>query len=531
MLPDLAPYLGRWIAIMHGKIVGVGHDAAEALHMAKRNRPKEMPQTLFVSPQLQVAHALTRYPLVRRTFDLAHRLQVKIYLVGGSVRDMLLGVETHDLDFAVEGDGLALARYVAGELKGAFVPLDARRQTGRVVLGRPPRRQVLDFASLRGTDLIADLRGRDFTINAIAVERTAEGGWQLLDPLNGYGDLMARRLRAASPTSFADDPLRTLRAVRMRVQFGCRLDEQSEKWLRTAVPLLHRVSAERIRDEWFKLLDLPVAADALLEMRRLGLLNAVAFPAAEIETALPPTRPFAIVAAVEQLLDALAGHACKDAVSEALCKPMHEVASQLHRRYADRICDERTYRALLKCGAFLHGVVGRGMSERSQIAADARRRWRLSNSEATLLRVVLTTCPRIAEMARQGTLSPRAIHRYFRQAGEYGVDAAFVALAEALALNGLDTKEWHSTAETTSALWQAFYLYHEQIVSPPPLLSGHDLIAILELEPGPSIGKLLAALREAQAAGKVNTRQEAIAYVQRLDLRTDANFIRANSRD
>lgn len=509
-LPELAPYLGRWVAVVRGRVVGVGRDAAEARHMAKRNRPKESPQVLFVSPQLQVTRALDRYPLVERAFDLAARLRMKVYLVGGSVRDMLLGAETHDLDFAVDGDGLTLARYVAGELGGAFVTLDVRRQTGRVVLGRPPDRQVLDFASLRGRDLLSDLRGRDFTINAIAVGRRKDGGWQLYDPLGGCTDLMARRLRVTSATSFADDPLRTLRAVRMRAQFGCLLDVQSEAWLRAAVPSLREVSAERIRDEWFKLLDLPGAADSLRELCRLGLWDAiVSSERSDVAAISLSEHSFAIVASVERLLDALAG---RERVGEGL-ESVQDVAPQLCSRYASFACDERTYRALLKCAALLCSV---GQGDPDLVAAMLGRRWRLSNGEVNMLRTVVTTWSCVADMARQGLPGPREIHRYFRQAGEYGVDAAFITLADCALSCSCETEGWRSMVETVGLLWQAYYRRRSQVVSPPPLLSGHDLIAALGLSPGPLIGELLTRLREEQAAGQVRTRQEALACARRM---------------
>ncbi|MBC8444720.1 MAG: CCA tRNA nucleotidyltransferase, partial [Chloroflexi bacterium] len=231
---------------------------------------------------------IERHPIIRRVFELAAKRQVPLYLVGGSVRDMLLGAETHDFDFAVEGDGLALGRYVANTLRGAYVPLDKERRTARVLLspqdtarfyppltGTPPSGHVpappsqglcLDIAALRGDSLEADLRDRDFTINAMALGRAVGERWVLFDPLHGSEDLANKVLRPGSPSSFVDDPVRTLRAARMHIQFGCAIEPDTRELMRCAVPLLGLVSAERVRDEWFKILDLPGAAGALRTM-------------------------------------------------------------------------------------------------------------------------------------------------------------------------------------------------------------------------------------------------------------------------
>src|SRR5512134_16778 len=129
----------------------------------------------------------------------------EIYLVGGAVRDMLLNRLSRDLDFAVPANGVALARRVANTLKADFMALDSERDTGRVIVTESGgTRTFLDFATYRGRDLDEDLRGRDFTMNAIAFDVRTQ---TLIDPLNGASDLRVKLIRACSPTSFAEDPV------------------------------------------------------------------------------------------------------------------------------------------------------------------------------------------------------------------------------------------------------------------------------------------------------------------------------------
>jgi tRNA nucleotidyltransferase/poly(A) polymerase len=157
------------------------------------------------------------------------------------LRDALLGRVSHDLDFILPGEVYTLARALADQLGGAFYPLDLRRNYARVVLYKPGEpRQVLDFAPQAGPDLESDLRGRDFTINAIAIELHAPQ--RLLDPLGGGSDLLAKQLRACSPTAFQQDPLRILRAVRQAVAFSLMITPETRTWMRQAVPGLQDTS-------------------------------------------------------------------------------------------------------------------------------------------------------------------------------------------------------------------------------------------------------------------------------------------------
>lgn len=486
-----------------------------------------------------------RYPLIAQVFDLAVEQGIPTHLVGGTVRDVLLGRDTHDLDFAADGDGLALARRIADHLHGSYVALDRARRVGRVLLRSQDVRGpasysgsvYLDIASLRGPDLEADLRDRDFTINAMAIERSADGTWHLLDPLGGHEDLRQRILRSASPSSFADDPVRTLRAVRMRNEFHCTIEPQTRAWLESAVPLLARVSAERIRDEWFKILDQPGASHALPELYHLGLLRTVAPPMERLQGLAQdgPGRgdaldhPFAVVRQLERIWTAF----------EESCAPpslfwpeaLSALAPRICERYRSLICDERTFLSLLKCAAFLHDVGKPPTQEAApdaaarwreherrgaEIALHLARQWRLSNVEGELLQIVVLAhaCP--ARLTAEPSLTRRAVYRYFRDTGEYGVDVAIVSLADYLAAHepNTDSPGWRRHVETVTGLLEAYFTKKETWIDPPPLLSGKDLMEILALSPGPRIGRLLSWLHEEQAAGEIHSRDEAIVQVR-----------------
>ena len=476
--------------------------------------------------QNQIFDELERYPLIERVFELSAARGLSVYLVGGTVRDLLIGQDTHDLDFAVQGSGLALARHIADRLGGYFVPLDRERRTGRVLLPHPvpsgpsadlPQSvawpQHLDIASLRGDSLQADLEGRDFTFNAIAIARI-NANWHIVDPLGGIADLSSSVLRMASPSSFDDDPVRTLRAVRMQIQFGCTIDSGTCGRLRSAAPLLERISAERVRDEWFKILQLANTATALEEMVHLGLLNQLApssIRGGDLEHALQTVR------ATERLWIALCapGDQPRASPEQLLAERLDALVQHLCHRYKARICDERSYLALLKLAALLH---------ETQVAGAAlAARWKLSRREAELLHTAIHHHRKVQALANCAGLTRRQVYRFFAEAGDPGIDALLIFLAHKLATEGTDLnpESWKHQTEEVVRLLHAWFEHRTTQIEPTPLLSGKDVMRALDRPPGPQIGKLLRGLAEEQAAGEILTREQALAFVRRWKTRNE----------
>ena len=163
------------------------------------------------------------------------------YVVGGAVRDELLGRPVLDVDVAC-GEPEAAARAHADATGGAVFPLSERHGAWRVAF-RDGR--TVDFTPLRN-GIEADLRTRDFTVNAIA---RPLGARELVDPLGGRPDLEARTLRAVTPDVFNDDPLRLLRAVRLEDELGFRLEQETERLVRRDAGLVARPAGERILGE------------------------------------------------------------------------------------------------------------------------------------------------------------------------------------------------------------------------------------------------------------------------------------------
>lgn len=468
---------------------------------------------------------------------------VEAYLVGGSVRDALLGRPVsafHDLDFAVPSGGLRLARRLANRLGGAFFALDVERDTGRVVLIEPDgRRLYLDFARWRGDSLQADLADRDFTINALALDLGRKQA--VIDPFGGQEDISAGVVRAVTDRSFANDPARTLRAVRMEAVFDFGIEPHTETLLRQAIPWLDRVSCERVRDELDRILAAPGAAAHVRRLDDLGLLAAVLPEVVALEgvTQSSPhrsdvyTHTLQVVEALEGLFAWLWPAAGYTPLAGETAKTVDRLLpwrDPLREHLSQPTSDDRLRATLLKLAALLHDAgkpetrsedeAGRirflGHESRgAAITARALRRLRFSGEEVALARTIVAHHLRPLHLSQVETVTRRAIYRFFRDTGDAGVDVTLLSLADCLGTRGaFGSAGWHRALDVAAALWEGYFCRRREMVSPPRLIGGRDLMAEFDLSPGPRIGELLECVREAQAEGQVSSREEALALVR-----------------
>jgi poly(A) polymerase len=554
---DLSAYAGRWVALVRGRIAGVGRTANEARHAAQISRPKEKPELRFVT-----LDDWLDFPLLRRLRGFIKHQDADVLLVGGAVRDGLLGRPVHDLDFVVASDASGLAAAVSRYFDGVLVPLDPQRDTARVVVRHMERRFYIDFARRQGQDWTTDLITRDFTVNAIAVDAAG----RYLDPLNGRGDLAAGLLRATNEGTFRDDPLRTLRAVRLSAELGLSIEAQTVEWIRRDAPLLPRAAAERVRDEFVRILAAPYAARHLGALDDLGLLAQVVPEIAATKGVEQPfphqwdvwTHAKMTVEAVEGLLGCLAG---KQLDTENLGAPtwvwgdlekrLGPMQSDLAAHLGQVISDTRDRRFVLKLAALLHDVGKpntRSVGDDGRIhfynhemvgadlAAERMRTLRFSGDEVALLHSIVLHHLRPGHLSRTKGVGSvrrsaldagaealpegptrRAIYRYYKAIGDSGVEVGLLSLADMLATWGpvLPNKRWLRALDVVATLLAA-YFYRSESVAPNPLIDGHQLMEALALPPGPEVGRLLEAIREAQAVGQVNSPEEALALAAKL---------------
>jgi tRNA nucleotidyltransferase/poly(A) polymerase len=468
-----------------------------------------------------------------------------IYLVGGAVRDAMLGKPLHDLDFTVEHHARAAARHVADSLNAAYYALDVERDTGRVVDIQPDgSRLVLDFSLMQGGDINSDLSARDFTINAMALDLRAPD--QLIDPLGGAADLHSRQIRLCSPTAFEDDPVRILRGIRLASGLGYRLLPETLQHLRQALPGLPAVSPERLRDELFRILEGPAPGTALRVMEKLSVmpgvlpelpaLKGVTQPAPHVYDAWEHT-----LATVEKLQSVWAVLDVGGVPDEAanlmmglLSLRLGRYREQVHEHYAARLNPHRSLKGLVTLAALYHDAAKPETGsyddsgelhfyDHDQAGALLIRRrlteLHLSNDEIERAESIVRRHMRPLLLGQAGELpTRRAIYRYFRDTGSAGVDICCLSMADFLATYGPTVSQdaWDHHLDVVRLLFSAWWEKQAEIVAPPALINGNTLMERFSLAPGPQIGKLLESVREAQATGQVSSLDEAFNWVESL---------------
>ena len=457
-------------------------------------------------------------------------LGVDAYLVGGAVRDTLLGREVDDLDVAVKAHAADVASDLASFLGGSAFPLDVERAIHRVTHGEG----VVDVVGI--DDIRADLARRDFTVDAMAVPLSElEDGRtpSLIDPHGGLDDLRAGEIRMVSPTVFADDPGRLLRAARLETQLSFRLSHDTETQVRSQAGMVGLVSGERVRDELLNILALPGATTSLRRLDDLGLLSAALPEQDESRGVTQPKEHYWDVfghavetpGQVEVLLD-------PEARPEGFVARMTPRFDGMDDYFAEQASDGHTRATLLKLAGLLHDIgkpatktvepsgrvrfIGHH-TEGEQIARTALTRLRLSGRGVDMVSGMVRHHLRPGQMQHGDDLpSARAVYRYYRDVGDVAIDTVYLNLADYSAARGpmLGEEEWAGRCRTAAHILEAVAA-PDRPAAPRPLIDGHDIMDAFSLEPGPAVGAMLETVREAQAAGEVGSKEEALELVER----------------
>lgn len=477
----------------------------------------------WTADRRRVLVGLQRQRLLQQLQSFAAGAGVSLFLVGGTTRDVCLARDVHDLDVALAGDVMAFARAFANALGAAYVPLDEPRGEGRVVYRK---RDSIDFARLRGGDIVEDLRQRDFTINALACPLTTfltEPEPAFIDPLGGWPDLQARLIRMASPRSFVDDPLRLLRAFRFAAVLEFSLEPASQDAMQPLVPRLADMAAERVQSEWIKLLAARRSHPQVVTMAQLGLLD-VLFPelATQDITQHESCHGNLIGLALHTLWAIEALINSPDAVVPTLAE---FISPYVHT--GDRA-------ALLKWAALLHGTApgtppwqgqemprpcpsdaGQAVTIWHQVAS----RLKLSRARTDYVERILAHHRRpfdLAVLEAHGELSLRIVHQWCKELGEDVLGVFVLALGVALTRQQTvpEADDVHALARLAARLWEVYRHRIVPVLQGPRLVTGDDLRTLFGLTPGPLFRTLLEELELAQVEGRIGTRPDALRWLQ-----------------
>ncbi len=466
----------------------------------------------------------------------ASGLRGSVWLVGGAVRDHILQRGVRDYDFVVDGDAVDLARKFANDLDAGFYILDRTRETARVIEQEHGRHLcTYDFARLRGADIETDLKSRDFTVNAMGLDVLAPE--HLCDPCGGVQDLHDAKLRVCSKSSIRDDPVRTIRAVRLASRLKLQMTADTVELVREGIPGLIGVSPERKRDELFEILKDPRPDRALRLLDHFGITRIVLSTSSGGDGELEPypivPESLRTVDAAVELITMLTNLRNPDAVANAtlglaithLSRFRSGIKSYLDRHiaYDQRVIQLFYLSTLLSVPSadirsetpLTEGEIEL-QYQRMKRAERISRALRLSNLEVGWIRKCLQSQVEFGDGRRAPSESPSDIYRYYRKVAEAGVAGILLYLARVIGAEAFppDQGRWTVQLEIAAKSLSAYFESPHTSISPKPFLNGDELMELLGLGSGSEVGLLLEHMLEAQVSKDVNSREEAIIFAK-----------------
>jgi poly(A) polymerase len=450
--------------------------------------------------------------------NLPSGLRNTTYLVGGYIRDRIMGYIPDDIDLVVEGQAREAAHLVASILSGSVIELDPSRSIYRVVLNG----RHIDLEGAGTGNLMGNLEKRDFTINALVLplSDSLNTNWQkcILDPYDGLGDIRSQIVRAVSRTAMEDDPLRCLRAFRIAGKLGFTIEPGTLAQIRQSAHLIKRCAGERIWEELAEILSLEKAS---------SLLRLMDSETALFESIFPEIIPlkglqqggFHQEDAWVHSLNTL------ECVESLIIDP--PMAPQTFAYLQEKLAGSRTRLTVFKLAALLHDIgkpncqVQKSPGRFSfhghdqvggQIVSPIAHRLKMSNREADLLKVLVKE--HMAPLTLY-TSSPtaRALRRLFLRLGQDTVGVLLLSLADYMATRNESNEAIEAYRDYVSGVLSTFITRGDEYTKRAALLNGYEIAEILDTKPSPIIGQAIEALADAEFDGIIATKEQAIVFL------------------
>lgn len=465
------------------------------------------------------------------------------YLVGGAIRDCLLGLQPQDVDIAVEGDVAGVGSDLAEALGGRFIMMHQDMDIGRVTVPADAvDENTVAYVDLSGIDggLDADLRRRDFTIDSMALPLAVESveRQHIIDPMGGLTDLEDGVIRANGDETFRDDPARLLRAPRLAAQMGFVIDNDTEAKIRRDAGLVSGVTPERIRDGLMRLLSAPIAAKSIRWLDAMGLLSLVLPELDESRGVAQPKEHHWDV--FNHLVEAV-GHVDRILGPRPVglpndCGYVYSLVPRfdgIDEYFQEEVGDGHTRLTFLKLAALLHDIA-KPVTKTQEPSGRIRflghdavgeemvgkilERLRFSRRGSRLVMQMVRYHLRPTQMAARGEMpSGRALYRYYRDVTEGAIDTLYLNMADFLAARGptITEPDWRDHCELMDHILTKGRRQNGPETL-PKIITGHDIMVALSLSPGPEVGRLLGLAHEAQANGEVKSLEDALELVESL---------------
>lgn len=440
----------------------------------------------------------------------------EIYLVGGTVRDFYMGLESTDRDIIVmDEDARDFALKLSELFQATFVPLDEENKIYRIVL--PDKINYIDVTNPVGDSIEKDLMRRDLTINAIAVNiRTGE----LIDISGGVTDIMNKCINYVNELNFVDDPLRLLRVYRFQALYGFQLAPETINAVCKYSDLIHKPAVERINYELLKLFGGDYAHIALENMNKTWILEEI-FPFVKELKQVPPNS--------HHHLDLF--HHSIETVKQV--QVLYNEAPDEVKEHLSRIDFGGFSRlAHLKLAAFMHDIgkfstwtIEEGKHRfikhddvGSKMSVKILKDLHFSNKQIDYISSMIKYHIYPSHVMTSPQITEKIMMRYVRKMDTNSIDAIILAQADRLSARGPEITDQIVERNITSLnMLLRFYLEARETLKPlPKLLSGNDVMQILNIKPSKRLGEIMDALHEAQISGDVITKEHAIEFVKNM---------------
>ncbi|PLX54336.1 MAG: hypothetical protein C0611_00590 [Desulfobacteraceae bacterium] len=437
------------------------------------------------------------------------------YVIGGSVRDLLLGRIPTDYDIAVTGNPEQYAKKLIAKSDGHLVRLG---KPGRMIIRVISGDMIFDITSLNGTSIEDDLNERDFTINAIAYDLYSE---EIIDCLGGLQDLANKKVRMVSREIFKKDPARLIRAYRIGACLNFKIETKTAKAIKSNTKLLKNIPGERIRVELFTMLGTSISYLYLSQMAISGLLTAI-FPD------------------LERLKGCFQNHyhhfdgfehtmRAYDHLETILNDPgkiLPDTSTKIHQ-YIDK-----NRPALIKCAILLHDIGKPVMKtldsngkchfygharKSADMAQKISQRLRFSNHERQFIDGIIRNHMKPLSLFtayEKKTLTQKGITRFYKKCGEYTPALLLAAIADTKAKQDKITQKNKAFKSFLKKMIFEYFYNYQPLNDEPPLITGRDLIHVFGLTPSPLFKKILDLVDDAKLTKTIKNRSEALELIR-----------------
>ncbi|MFP4195052.1 MAG: CCA tRNA nucleotidyltransferase [Desulfobacterales bacterium] len=435
------------------------------------------------------------------------------FLVGGCVRDHLLGRPVSDFDLAVENDARGVAAHIASCAGRRIVIIgEGEKRIYRIVTAGG----TYDVSRINGPDIYADLLERDFTINAMAVNTKTK---ELLDPAGGRKDLTERLVRMLSAGAFDRDPLRLLRALRMAAVLEFSIESETLDAISAGSEKISQIAGERIRDEWLKMLQSPFSAELIAIAARTGLLFAVFPEIGKLKGCIQNRHhrldafdhTMRVYRATEEILHENSPALIQEDVKNPdLISPPGTPELVKHAALFHDIAKPVTRSKDYNGNVHFYGHDKKG----AEILRDINRRIRFSNKENLYTSFLVENHLRplfLYILHERGKLRPKAVARFFMKTEPRTPELLMLAAADAQGKNAQASTQFTDFLRDLASRYLNNYLPASR---QPGLITGRDLISELGLEPSPLFSKIIQEIEEMRLAGLLKDRDQALRFIR-----------------